>query len=166
MYTYTQEEKQEMHDSVKNLIYKLAYRHAGIIPLEEMINIGNFAVQKALLKWDGKRSKFSHFCFKYIRGFMLDAVKEYRKVNVAFVDNLVVEGPSPFTEANTDEWWEDILHPLDERQKTILTLWYRDGLTLDDIVKRLKLSNVSIMKIRDQAFKEIWLRDRDRRIHE
>lgn len=75
---------EELIDSNKNLIYKIASNFSNYYPIEDLYQVGVLGIIKAYKNYkNSENTKFSTYAYKYIYGEILEYIKNDRNIKVS-----------------------------------------------------------------------------------
>ena len=158
-----------------NLVRKIAakhfkkYRNDGLIEFEDFLAMGFIGLLDAAKRFDSKRKvSFKAFASHRVRGEILDGTKKFlqigRGITTVNVDQLTLEKISIQNEKIRSEIYkkeiiniiENIINRhLNNKEKNVINLKYRSGLTTTAIAKIMDLSRGRISQLESKAIDKI-----------
>lgn len=143
---------------------KKAYRkYNGKIDIGILISDGYLGLRSAIKNFDSTRSKFTTYAGYRILGAISDGIisrrpgrrQKHRREELPFdysdgsLDNML--SYCQVTPNDPDDFWKYVTKFLSKKQRAVLLMYYRDGLSLQEIADKLECTRGNVCSQVSQA---------------
>ena len=141
---------------VKYIASRIMIGRSTYIEYEDLVSYGMIGLMDAISKFDpDKGIKFSSYASIRIKGEMIDQIRKARPISKGAMDKLAKYNEAIDEDKEKVEILAECIEKLKEKDRTILNLYYYEGLTLKEIGKVLEVSESRVCQLHSRAIKNL-----------